>query len=243
MSDGHETVSKRYRELAREEPSAALDGAILAASRRAVAKPSFSRRWGVPVSIAAVLVLGFGVTLQMERDKPGVATSLPAPAPTSSAPAAAAQMAEPVEPPKKELSYAAKPEAARAAGSLRADVPVETKTQPLAKERAARDEMQAAPAVETQAAPAMELRAAPAQPASPPAAPAVSQAPARDSYNAAPAARGKSVLTSPEQELDRIAKLRSDGQDAEADRALEDFRRRYPDYRIADAMWERVKPR
>ncbi len=75
MSD--RDLSKRYRDLAREEPPAALDAAILAASRSAVAKPSFSRRWGAPVSIAAVLVLAFGLTLEMEHDTPGVSTSVP----------------------------------------------------------------------------------------------------------------------------------------------------------------------
>jgi hypothetical protein len=33
------------------------------------------------------------------------------------------------------------------------------------------------------------------------------------------------------------------GRDAEADKALDEFRRAHPDYRIPDAMWERVKPR
>jgi hypothetical protein len=46
-----------------------------------------------------------------------------------------------------------------------------------------------------------------------------------------------------ERELERIAKLRVDGRDAEADKALEQFRRDHPGYRIAEAMWERVKPR
>jgi hypothetical protein len=44
-------------------------------------------------------------------------------------------------------------------------------------------------------------------------------------------------------ELERIARLRAAGEDAQADRALERFRKRYPDYRIDDATWERVKPR
>jgi hypothetical protein len=44
-------------------------------------------------------------------------------------------------------------------------------------------------------------------------------------------------------ELERIARLRRDGKDAEADKALEEFRRRHPDYRIPGAMWERVRPR
>ena len=46
-----------------------------------------------------------------------------------------------------------------------------------------------------------------------------------------------------DRELERIAKLRETGQQAEADRALEAFRKRYPDFRIPEAMWERVRPR
>jgi hypothetical protein len=44
-------------------------------------------------------------------------------------------------------------------------------------------------------------------------------------------------------ELDRIAALRESGKDREADAALASFRERYPDYRIPDAVWARVKPR
>ena len=47
----------------------------------------------------------------------------------------------------------------------------------------------------------------------------------------------------PPRELERIAQLRADGKNTEADQALEAFRKRYPDYRIPDAMWQRVKPR
>jgi hypothetical protein len=48
---------------------------------------------------------------------------------------------------------------------------------------------------------------------------------------------------SPEQELERIARLRADGRHDEADKAIEEFRRAYPVYRIPDAMWERIKRR
>ena len=44
MTDHDDKLTRRYRELAREEPSAALDAAILAASRRATARPFASRR-------------------------------------------------------------------------------------------------------------------------------------------------------------------------------------------------------
>lgn len=46
-----------------------------------------------------------------------------------------------------------------------------------------------------------------------------------------------------EVELERIARLRAEGRHTEADRTLEEFRRKHPDYRIAEAMWERVRPR
>ena len=88
MTDSDDTVARRYRELSREEPRAALDDAILAASRRAVAKPSLSRRWAAPVSIAAVLVLAFGVTLEMQREVPGIESAAPEKPAPAFAPAA-----------------------------------------------------------------------------------------------------------------------------------------------------------
>lgn len=47
----------------------------------------------------------------------------------------------------------------------------------------------------------------------------------------------------PDRELERIARLREAGSHAQADAALAEFRRRRPDYRIPEGMWERVKPR
>src|SRR6187399_3018732 len=72
MNESGDKLGSAYRALAREEPGAAIDDAILAASRGALARPSASRRWAAPVSIAAVLVLAFGVTLRMQQEKPGV---------------------------------------------------------------------------------------------------------------------------------------------------------------------------
>jgi hypothetical protein len=46
-----------------------------------------------------------------------------------------------------------------------------------------------------------------------------------------------------ERELERIAKLRDEGRNGEADKALEQFRRDHPAYPIAEATWQRVKPR
>jgi hypothetical protein len=50
-------------------------------------------------------------------------------------------------------------------------------------------------------------------------------------------------IDEPTRELEAIAKLRVEGRQEEADKALAEFRRKRPDYRIPEAMWERVKPR
>ncbi len=60
---------------------------------------------------------------------------------------------------------------------------------------------------------------------------------------AADAVQPAAPQADPERELERIAKLREEGRNGEADKALEQFRRDHPDYRIAEAMWQRVKPR
>lgn len=58
-------------------------------------------------------------------------------------------------------------------------------------------------------------------------------------------ARGKitAASESPEQWLERIAKLRAAGKAHEADESFAAFKRRYPDYRIPDKMRARVAPR
>jgi hypothetical protein len=46
---------------------------------------------------------------------------------------------------------------------------------------------------------------------------------------------------SPEQWLQGIADLRRQGRHEEADKALAEFRRAYPDYRISEPMLEKVE--
>ena len=58
-------LSERYRELGREQPPRELDAKILAAAR---ARPGL-RRWALPLSIAAVIVLSATVTLEMQRER------------------------------------------------------------------------------------------------------------------------------------------------------------------------------
>jgi hypothetical protein len=47
----------------------------------------------------------------------------------------------------------------------------------------------------------------------------------------------------PERELERIADLRAQGRHEDADKALAEFRKRYPEFRIPAAMLERVERR
>ena len=71
-------ISRRYRELPREEPPRHLDDAIRAAARRAVhtrpaplVVPTGRQRWYFPLAAAAIIVLAVAVTMHVEREQPG----------------------------------------------------------------------------------------------------------------------------------------------------------------------------
>ncbi len=80
-------LSQRYRDEATDKPSQAIDSLILTASRRApvpaatLHPQSWFRRWRVPLSVAAVMMLGVGVTLRtvMEENKASAPPPLAAP--------------------------------------------------------------------------------------------------------------------------------------------------------------------
>jgi len=134
-----------------------------------------------------------------------------------------------------------------------------TVTLQLERERSQVEERAAAPAQAesaNQVEPKMELKM---QQSAPAAAPAAAPAPAagrlsRESADrerferAAPAAaaeraRQLGAEDSPERWLARIAELRRAGRDDEAEQLLAEFRRRYPDYRIPQAMSKKVERR
>lgn len=91
-------IERLYREAAREEPPARLDAAILAAGRREVGAGPRSlasrlRRWHVPVSIAAVVMVSVTlvILLREEEDKRNGAPpvqAIPTPADWPAAPPA-----------------------------------------------------------------------------------------------------------------------------------------------------------
>jgi hypothetical protein len=291
MTDSDDKLSRRYRELPREEPGADLDSAILAASRRAVGARPGARKsnWMVPTSIAAVLVLGIGVSLRMQLEQPGVETSVPSsssaeyPVPPSAEPAPTPKLQQapaPEAPPapaakaKPESKVLARRDAAPLEDRARAATAEREVAKPLAKEA-----KQSAPepiGVKKDAAEVKPFAEAPASAPPPPAEPSAPRAQARvesttaagaaaPSAQAAPAPRAKREAIAadntvaresqprgplaaiadpdPARELERIARLREATRHEEADRALKEFQRRHPDYRIPEAMWQRVKPR
>lgn len=291
MTDpGDDKVGARYRALAREEPGADLDAAILAASRRALGRPSFTRRWGAPLSIAAVLVLAVGVSLRMQVESPGVEYAEPmkqaAPPAAQTAPAPGAAVREPTAPatlapaapehsraeapakPQRKRTEAFGPQALQRSAPAEAPALAKEAAPPDARnERALADRTAPQPFPSTTTATASAPPPAAPAPAAPPAvaqedaraavarkdaapapqigalrAPAAAAPRARDALEARPVLRAEAARDDPVEELERIARLRAEGRHADADKALDEFRRRHAGYRIPDPTWERVKP-
>jgi hypothetical protein len=258
-------VSLRYRELGTEEPPRELDQAILAAAHRAADKPhaplvapAGRHRWYFAFGAVAILVLAVAITVQVDRQPDPEAL----PPTTASVPSDRAdefssqaekeskaraelskQLADAAPPPARERRNAPAQPAAPAASP-----PAEAKPQAAEVARADRLEpqLEQAPSVQMQSAPAAA-----------PATPTPSQAGNRDQSSAAAAgmllarpeakmeqnravASAASALN-PEQLLERIAELRQQGKHEEADKALAEFRRRYPEYRISDEMLKKVE--
>jgi len=218
-------VSRRYRELGAEEPPRELDDAILAAARRAAgARPgsagrAFPQRWYAPLAAAAVLVLAVAVTLHTQIEQPEVA----APAPDV-AKAKKEVIARPAEPsgfaPDPAPPAAPVPAPApRAQAEIRVPHPSAGASGATAGGAAERD-------VRTDLAREHGRQ------------PAAAEAVARSAQVPAGA-----VAATPERELERIAGLRAQGRHDEADRALADFGKRYPEYRIPEQMRARVERR
>ncbi|NIR28593.1 MAG: hypothetical protein GWN84_04580 [Gammaproteobacteria bacterium] len=88
---GDDELSRVYREGAREEPPAELDGRILAAARREAGRTRrprlrrLSSAWTVPVSLAAVIVLSVSLVLVVQLEDERARAPLLEETPTPSA--------------------------------------------------------------------------------------------------------------------------------------------------------------
>ncbi len=233
-------VSRAYDDLPDDGPAPAIDAAIQAAARRAVgARPGAARRWQIPLSIAAVLTLAVGLSLQVERAQREADQETAIPAARSEA--TAASPAAPV------AGAAADSAAAPARESPgRATTTIKSAAEPRVKSLA----LPTAPAPAVAPAPVPALPESASGEGNDPTA-SRARAPARLGAAAERSATSGLVqelgkpaqpeadgVQTAEQQLEHIAELRAKGRHEEAERELAAFRRAFPDYRIS-AEWRR----
>ena len=234
-----------------QEPPRALDDAILAAGRRS-ARP-WTKRWAVPLSLAAVIVLSVTVTLRIQHERPGIESPAPqAAAPRAaepSAPLVESQLerkveAQPGSATKNKLREVAKPAAADEVTSARS----QSKDQPTPSVAAAPAAAEPKPFAADPTAPSTSGRVEESRVAAsgvtgelaPQAGPVRALAKRAEAQAKVQALKDADT---PERELERIADLRRQEKHEEADKALAEFRKHYPEFRIPNAMLERVERR
>ena len=106
--DGLDQLAAAYRKLPRPEPSPALDAAILAQARAAVAKPRSRSRWPTWVASAAAVTLAFGLAWRVRErtemdqpESPFATESAPAPASAPGADSSGGKLKDAPEAPKE----------------------------------------------------------------------------------------------------------------------------------------------
>jgi hypothetical protein len=240
-------VSKRYRGLGREEPPRELDERVLAASRRAGRADRY--RWAAPLATAAVLVLAIGVALNVERRQPELDAPVAGKAEEekeSPPPAQAPAVTPDPKPQEPSREMRARPQAQSAPAAV-------PQAPPEAKMQDARQPAAAAapppPAASVNAGVAGDAAGAAAQAG----ARRDAQMEARSSASARAQARSVepspvapaqlAKAHSPEQWLQAIDDLKRQGRHEEAEKQLAEFRKRYPDYRIPQAITEKFETR
>src|SRR3954470_11397881 len=219
--DEDKDVSRRYRELGRDEPPPALDAKIRAEARSALethaaplVPPTGRRRWYFPVAAAAIIMLAVAVTSQIEREQPAE-TLAPAPE----------ELKKESVPQEKQRAFESKPQQAPKDERAAAPLSAERSREDFSRDNRARQERPAT---------------AP-PPAGPPSAASQVQPQRNVQRDAGAGARAKVAEETPDAGLERIARLRAEGRHDDADKQLAEFRKRYPDYKIPPAMLEKVE--
>jgi hypothetical protein len=207
-------VSRRYRELGSEEPPTELDAEILAAARRAAE------------TRLAPLVPPTG---RRSWYFPVAAAAIITLAVAVTVHVERQQPdAEDIAPPPAAAPVPAAPQLRKEARAARIE------QSPRKPEAVAKPAVSPATPASSRVADAVqERRSADVQP----------ESRARSAESGAPARLLGQLAKadSPEAALERIAELRRQGKHDEADKALAEFRRRYPDYRIAEEMLKKVE--
>jgi hypothetical protein len=265
MSDERDPkVSQRYRSLGSEEPSRELDQAILSAAHRAADRPhaplvtpAGRHRWYFAFGAAAILVLAVAVTVQVERQQPDVEAlqegfpfnkeqhkedkraepekQVEPPKPLADAPQPRARVARKEQAPQQPLPAASPPAEVKPQPSVEAQRPPAPAASARADsaERAGQRQRDLGEANRSETAPASAAEKREQSPAIDTPAPRASILQGRVAASAAP--------ETPELVLERIVELRKEGRHEEADKALAEFRQRYPDYRIPEETLQKLE--
>jgi hypothetical protein len=224
-------VSKRYRDLASEEPSRELDQSILAAARRAhdrphapLVTPAGRHRWYYAFGAVAILVLAVAVTVQIERQRPDPELASDAPVPQASK----------EDPQKAESGFTPEPAPKRhqAPRELARDAAPESPAIGAAASRQEQKAQEQKPEARADSAP--RPMAAPGVPAESRSDENTLGAASSPPQPAARARMAEQAAEPPERWLERIVQLRKEGRHEEAEKQLAEFRKRYPDYKIPE---------
>lgn len=206
-----EQVSQAYQTLDKETTPAALDENILAAARREVGsrpqKVSFSRRWAIPVSIAAVIVLSVSLFTMQQIPTPLETTSAPKPEPAISIPYSTPLMEEQeARTDSVEKKQETRLEQRSVAKPMKSDMPEADVQQDKDSAIGGAMMFETTPALQKEKA--------------------IAPAPGKISADALPV----------EDQLSAIRQLIKDGQQEEALMALKAFQKHYPDYPLGDDL-------
>jgi hypothetical protein len=242
-----EELSRLYRESTAAEPAPALDAAIRAAAREALAvKPArphpWWQRWRLPVGVFATLVLTVSLSLLVERERDREAATADAPA-VARAVDGAAKKSVPEPQVQQRASPSAAPEnSALAVRRVAPPAPAEPAPTVPATPAAPAAARAAAPAIGSVLAPAPASEAFTADVVRPRPAPAEAGVSGQAAERAAAPMLKRELKSAapvplaPEAWIEEIRRLQREGRNAEAQRQLADFARAYPDYGLPEDL-------